>query len=133
LVSRKTASFDRSPADSSVSSKEQIVYRYFRLISRRDFQGLLELFDENAIINEPFSKETKGLYGKTDIENFLKVVVMANADLITRTIEFKNISEDSITALVVYERGNAINGQFTFNFELTESGRKIKRLRISFP
>lgn len=41
---------------------EDLVYEYFRLTLRKDIHHLLDLFTEDAIIHEPFSKhEDSGL------------------------------------------------------------------------
>jgi hypothetical protein len=110
---------------------EQMVNNYFYLISKRDVRGLLELFADDAVVNEPFSNVREGLRGKSAIEHFLKVAVMANAGM-RKTIEFTNKSEDSITALVTFERGDTIKGKFTFNSLLSSIGRKITMLTIRF-
>jgi hypothetical protein len=60
---------------------------YFRLIKNKDMDGLLNLFTEDCIIYEPFSKvstlyttkSTNGasLEGRFEIESFLNIVMMA--------------------------------------------------------
>jgi hypothetical protein len=54
----------------------------------KDLEGMLELFDHDAIVYEPFSKE-EGLYGISAIEPFLKVAMMANSEL-RRTVKMEN-------------------------------------------
>ncbi|MGE5660840.1 MAG: nuclear transport factor 2 family protein [Ignavibacteriales bacterium] len=71
----------------TLSANEQMVYDYFHLISKGEAQGLLELFADDAAVYEPFSNVREGLQGKSAIEHFLKVAVMANAGM-HRTIEF---------------------------------------------
>lgn len=116
---------------SVILPNEQIVYEYFRLISNKDVPGLLDLFAEDSVVYEPFSKED-GLRGKPKIEHFLKVAVMANAGL-KRTIGFVQKSADAITALVTFERGDSVKGRFSFLFATEEvSGKKIKELVIRF-
>lgn len=57
---------------------------------------------------------------------------MANAGM-QKTINFIDTAEDSITALVTYERGHTIKGKFSFNFVLLSNiGRKITMLTIRF-
>jgi hypothetical protein len=47
---------------------EDLVYEYFRLTLRKDIRHLLDLFTEDAIIHEPFSKqEDSGLKVNTII------------------------------------------------------------------
>jgi len=117
-------------------SNKEMVNRYFKLIGDKDVYHLLELFDEDAIVYEPFSKLNR-LEGKSRIENFLKVAFMANAGL-KRTIKFVDESEDSITAIVTFERGDSVTGKFAFIFrtKVDDLGnaisKKIAMLRIQF-
>ena len=128
VMSRRVAVAEHS----AVLSNEQLVNEYFRLISKKDVCGLLDLFAEDSVVFEPFSKEN-GLHGKSTIQHFLKVVVMANAGL-KRTITFDQKAVDAITALVTFERGDSVKGRFSFLFVIEEvSGRKkIKELKIRF-
>jgi Nuclear transport factor 2 (NTF2) domain len=113
-----------------VLTNKEIVNEYFRLISKRDVKGLVNLFSEDCTIYEPFSKEN-GLHGKYTIEHFFKVAVMANAG-ISRTIRFVENNKDSITALICFKRQSVLTGRFQFYFVTTESSKKIKTLRIEF-
>jgi hypothetical protein len=117
---------------SVILTNEQMVNEYFRLISNRDVQGLLDLFAEDSVVYEPFSKED-GLHGKSTIEYFLKVAVMASARL-KRTIAFVEKAADAITALVTFERGDSVKGRFSFLFAIQEvsGAKKIKELKIRF-
>jgi ketosteroid isomerase-like protein len=120
-----------------VLSNREMVNEYFRRITEKDVRGLLQLFDEDAVVFEPFSNVKNGLVGRTMIENFLKVVVMANAGL-KRTIRFVDEREDRVTAIVTFERGDSVTGKFAFNFVITTNsegvqvGKKIGMLRIEF-
>ena len=52
----------KSSKDRILLDNEDLVYDYFRLILRKDIRHLLDLFTEDAIIHEPFSKsEDSGL------------------------------------------------------------------------
>jgi ketosteroid isomerase-like protein len=121
----------------AVLSNREMVNEYFRLVTKKDIRGLLQLFDEDAVVFEPFSNVKNGLAGRTMIENFLKVVVMANAGF-RRTIRFVDESKDRITAIVTFERGDSITGKFAFNFVIrTDSdgvqvSKKIGMLKIEF-
>jgi|SRR5436853_1678111 len=128
IMSRRLAVAEHS----AVLANEQMVHEYFRLISKKDVYGLLDLFAEDSVVYEPFSKEN-GLHGKSTIQHFLKVAVMANAGL-KRTITFGQKAVDAITALVTFERGDSVKGSFSFLFVIEEvSGRKkIKELKIRF-
>ena len=115
---------------------EIIVKEYFSRIKSRDIEGILELFSDDAVIHEPFSRARR-LFGKTEIKPFLKSVIMANEGLqyeinIERQ---KNNHMNNFVALVIFRKGHEINSRFTFSFD--NSGKsniygKIKSLLIEF-
>jgi len=115
---------------------EIIVKEYFRRIKSRDIEGILELFSDDAVIHEPFSRARR-LFGKTEIKPFLKSVIIANEGLqyeinIERQ---KNNHTNNFVALVIFRKGHEINSRFTFSFD--NSGKstlygKIKSLLIEF-
>lgn len=141
-------------------SDEDIVFEYFRLIKSKDITGLLDLFADDAVVYEPFSKsddiqgKTMGLRGKRAIEPFLGVAVMANEGLrgnvtIDKSDKKTDGSEtrsNQICAIVTFERGDRITARFTFelispvnnnnndddNMKINQKERKIKSLRIQF-
>jgi SnoaL-like domain len=131
---------------------KSIVYEYFRLIKNKDIDGILNLFNENAVIYEPFSNIEGGLQGKSAIRPFFDVVLMAN-DGLQYKIEFvkaqdgsnnenKEDSNNQVTALVTFERGGTVQGQFTFKLRSEEEepyhyrgedrAKKIQTLHIEF-
>ena len=118
-------------------TNQQIVNKYFQSISNSDIHDLLELFDEDAVVHEPFSNIKQGLQGKSAIENFLRVAIMANAGL-KRTIKFVDETEDRITAIVTFERGDSVTGKFSFTFITSKdeksltSHKRIKVVKIEF-
>jgi hypothetical protein len=71
----------------NMDNRRQVVSDYFRLIMKKDMDGLLNLFTDDCIIYEPFSKvstlhnsdSTKKTYlkGRFEVEPFLKIVMMA--------------------------------------------------------
>jgi ketosteroid isomerase-like protein len=113
---------------------EEIVVRYFRHIDSKDIDSMLDLFDYDAIVYEPFSK-VGGLHGRSAIEPFLKVAMMANREL-RRTVKIektKKANDNEITALITFEKGEKVKGRFTFEFTEDDSGAKrIKSLHIEF-
>jgi hypothetical protein len=119
--------------ESTLRTGEQLVARYFKCIDSKDLDGLLELFDYDAEVYEPFSNIAGGLKGKSSIESFLKVAMMANSNL-QRTVKIENTNKpNSIKALTTFEKGDKVKGMFTFEFEGdASSGKKIKSLRIEF-
>jgi ketosteroid isomerase-like protein len=114
-------------------TSEEIVYQYFKYIDSKDLDGILDLFDYDAVVYEPFSNITGGLKGRSSIEPFLKVAMMANTTL-QRTIKFeKPTKPNKITALITFEKGDKVKGKFTFEFEDARTGgKKIKTLHIEF-
>lgn len=114
-------------------TSEEIVYQYFKCIDSKDLNGILDLFDYDAVVYEPFSNITGGLKGKSSIEPFLKVAMMANTSL-QRAIKIeKPTKPNKVTALITFEKGDKVKGKFTFEFEDAPAGvKKIKTLHIEF-
>lgn len=127
----------RTDSSFAVLSNREMVNEYFKRITNKDVRGLLQLFDEDAVVYEPFSNIKGGLVGRTTIENFLRVVVMANEGF-KRTIKFVDESEDRVTAIVTFERGDSVTGKFAFSFTIrgnsdgVQVSKKISTLRIEF-
>jgi hypothetical protein len=124
---------------------EDIVHEYFRLIKTKDMYRLLDLFAEDAVIDEPFSKSEAGkggLKGKSAIEPFLNVAMMVNAGLREEIeIEKSKLRSDHgikrVIAFVTFERGGKVKARFTFELSSEENynsqkQRKIRSLRIQF-
>ena len=140
----------------TLKSERDIVFEYFSRIREKDVSGLLDLFTDDAVIYEPFSKSeaiqgktTTGLHGKLSIEPFLGVVVMANEgvegnitiDRIYEKIDDSNSKSTEISANVTFERGDRIAARFTFelispatnnNINTNQNEKKIKSLHIQF-
>ena len=116
-------------------SNEETVFQYFKLIENKDIDGILDLFDYDAVVSEPFSK-SQGLRGKASIEPFLKVAVMANSGL-DRKIEIEKSANGKndphkLVALVTFEKGDKTKGRFTFKFTNSDGAKRIKSLHIEF-
>jgi len=115
---------------------EEIVARYFRYMDNKDLDGILDLFDYDAVVYEPFSK-VEELHGMSAIEPFFKVAMMANNEL-RRTIKIEktkkvNNNNNEITALTTFEKGDKVKGRFTFEFIEDDLGEKrVKSLHIEF-
>jgi hypothetical protein len=113
-----------------------IVQKYFNRIKNRDIEGVLDLFSDDPVIEEPFSK-SKILLGKSEIEPFLKSVIMANEGLeyeinIERQ---KNNHKNDLVAFVIFRKEHTINSKYTFSFENNNRSKinnKIRSLRIEF-
>jgi hypothetical protein len=140
----------RSSGSGTVRNKKKflcdnkdIVFEYFKLIKNKDIVNLMDLFAPDAIVYEPFSNITGGLKGKRAIESFLRIAIMANDTLQHRLViekeyelhETKSDPQDSnnntkvITALVIFEKGDALKSRFTF--ELTSQNSYNDRTSTS--
>ncbi|HET7285430.1 MAG TPA: nuclear transport factor 2 family protein [Nitrososphaeraceae archaeon] len=126
-------------------TNEDIVHEYFRLIKAQDLYGLLDLFTNDAVIYEPFSRSENGkvgLQGKSAIEPFIKVAMMANAELREEIeLEKPTIKGDNginhITAYAIFERGEKVKAIFTFELSSDENynsqkQKKIQSLHLQF-
>lgn len=109
--------------------REIIVQRYFNRIKAGDIEGLLDLFSDDSMIQEPFSR-SKVLLGKSKIEPFLRSVIMANEGLAYKiSIEKQKSNYNcNLVAFVMFCKEHIINSRFTFGFE----NNKIKSLTIEF-
>jgi ketosteroid isomerase-like protein len=128
----------KSEQVTAMPTNRQMVLQYFNLITRRDVGGLLDLFTEDATVYEPFSNLLDGLHGRSEMEHFFKIVVMANTGMNRKNIEFVaekgSENDDRITAFVTYERGDTIKSRLDFHFTtLGNLGKRIKTLKILFP
>jgi hypothetical protein len=81
----------------SKEDNHQIVSNYFSLIDKKDMRGLLNLFTDDCVIYEPFSRDSPSynndeivkscLNGRSEIESFFNIVMMASDGLLYE-IEF---------------------------------------------
>lgn len=112
---------------------EEAVSRYFRCIDNKDLSGILDLFDYDAVVYELFSNITGGLNGRSSIEPFLKVAMMANSTLRRTIIIEKPTKPNKVTALIIFEKGDKVKAKFRFEFTNGNSGEKtIRSLHIEF-
>jgi hypothetical protein len=123
----KTRTKERMPL-----TGEGMIYQYFKCIDSKDLSGILDLFDYDAVVYEPFSNIAGGLKGKSSIEPFLKVAMMANSNLQRRIKIEKPTKPNKITALITFEKGDKVESKFTFEFEDGSDRKKIKSLHIEF-
>jgi hypothetical protein len=144
----KTTTRKKQAILQSLKTTDAIVKAYFSLISEKHLDSLLELFDNDAVVYEPFSSESDGLRGKEMIKHFLKVVFMANTGL-QREIEFEKLTDNEAIALITFERGGSVKARFSFKLVTEENEnnsskiatttaaatagqKRIKELRIRF-
>ena len=93
-----------------------IVKNFFSLIEQSDIDGLVDLFDENCIVYEPFSKEN-GLQ-KNNLKPFFQVLVNTNNN-ITREVSFpeKRNKVNEIETLVTFNKDGMLRAKFIFNIK----------------
>lgn len=112
--------------------RQQRIIDYFDFINCGKTDELLNLFSEEAVIDEPFSKSL--VVGKLQIEMFLNTVIMANTGM-QADLEFPK-SDDGVSPLIAFVsfiKSSILKGKFTFEFndKGSEEG-KIKSLKIEF-
>jgi hypothetical protein len=136
-------------------TNKKIVEECFRLIKRKEIEGLKDLFWPDAIVYEPFSKLEQGLRGWSQIEPFLKIAIMANESLLHRILikEIKNkkninkdlqvyeenntSNNDIVEALLTFQKGQTLKAKFKFELSnelqnINSSENKIRSLHIQF-
>lgn len=124
-----------APLQKGKKTTRRLVLEYFERIKAGDIRGLLNLFSNDSVICEPFSK-TKCLSGKLEIEPFLETVIMVIKGMRydIRMERDQDIDEDRVVALVTFHRGGSVSGKFSFQFNHNGevSGTTIKTLNIEF-
>lgn len=114
------------------------VYDYFKSIKEKDIDNLIDLFEDQAEIQEPFSKESP-LRDKHNFRSFFQIVCMANKELVN-DIFFEDATDDNaLSVLCTFQKGKTVCARFSFlfgpNMRMNAKGimeRKIKRLQIQF-
>jgi hypothetical protein len=112
------------------------VYSYFRAIKEKDIDNLIDMFEDEAVIHEPFSKEAQ-LRDKRDFKSFFQIVCMVNEEL-EHELFFEDATDDNRTSvLCTFQRGETVWGRFSFGFgpstRTNSKGiieRKIEKLQI---
>ena len=113
---------------------EIIAREYFKRIKSGDVHGLLELFSDDSVIYEPFSR-SKRLSGKSEIEPFLKSVIMANEglqyeiEIVKQNDNHKKRQNNILVALVIFRKDNEIRSRFTFGFEKSDGFKLVRRIK----
>ena len=114
------------------------VYSYFRAIKEKNIDNLVDMFEDEAVIQEPFSKETQ-LQDKRNFRSFFQIVCMANEDL-EHDLFFEDATDDNGTSvLCTFQRGGTVCARFNFRFgtstRMNAKGiieRRIAKLQIQF-
>ena len=120
----------------SISQSHELVLDYFQRVRSSDIIGLMNLFSEDSVIYEPFSK-SKCLMGKSEIEPFLRTVVMANKGM-QYELEIEksgqSIGENMVIVFVRFNKVGSIASKFRFEFQPKDESNslKIKTIHIEF-
>ena len=99
--------------------RESLVSDYFQRVRSGDISGLLSLFSDDSMIYEPFSK-SKCLVGKSEIEPFLRTVIIANKGMQYKLdIEEpgQGADENWLFVLVRFSKGGSTTSKFRFEFQ----------------
>jgi hypothetical protein len=125
----------------SENNSHHIVLKYFRFIDQKDMHSLLNLFTDDCIIYEPFSRwqssyDNDGigktrLKGRSEIESFLNVVMMAS-DGLQHEIEFidDSINDNEQMYDIVTSTSTSIVSALA-TFYTSQGGDKLKE-RLTF-
>jgi RimJ/RimL family protein N-acetyltransferase len=117
-----------------MTANQKLVFECIKLASQNKIEELLELFADDVIIYEPFSKKEEGLHGKPAVRSYLNMMTLASDDSLHYNISIEEDSNDKIVALVVFEKGDKITAKFAF--EMTPSkdnkNKKIRVVRVEF-
>ena len=116
--------------------RESLVSDYFKLVSSGDVSGLSNLFSDDSMIYEPFSK-SECLIGKSEIVPFLRTVIMANKGMhYNLEIEKPEQSSDEnlVFVLVRFSKGGSTTCKFRFEFQPRDESNclRIKTIHIEF-
>lgn len=120
----------------SISQSHELVLDYFQRVRSSDITGLMNLFSEDSVIYEPFSK-SKCVIGKSEIEPFLRTVVMANKGM-QYDLEIEksgqSTAENMVIVLVRFNKVGSIASKFRFEFQPQDESDslKIKTMHIEF-
>lgn len=114
------------------------VYSYFRAIKEKDIDKLVDMFEDDAVIQEPFSKEAH-LQDKRNFRSFFQIVCMANEEL-EHDLFFEDATDNNgISVLCTFQKGEKVYTRFSFRFSsstrMNAKGiieRKIAKLQIQF-
>jgi hypothetical protein len=126
---------NRYVAPNRLNTNQKLVFECFKLASQNKIEELLELFSDDVIIYEPFSKkEEEGLHGKPAVRSYLNMMTLASDDSLRYDISIEEDSNDKIVARVVFEKGDKITAKFAFEMTRSKNNRnkKIRVVRVEF-
>jgi len=114
------------------------LYNYFRAIKEKDIDNLVDMFEDDAVIHEPFSKERQ-LRGKREFKSFFQIVCLASEGSDYDLYFEEGTDDNGASILCTFQRGETICARFCFQFgssiRVNRRGiieRKIENLQIQF-
>jgi len=123
--------------DRKTLPERNTIQSYFRAIKRKDID-LVDMFEDEGVIHEPFSKEVL-LRDKRDFKPFFQVICMTFEELEHDLLIEDVTNRDGLSILCTFQRGESVCVRFTFRFgpnsRMNTRGameRKIQKLQIQF-
>ena len=101
--------------DRNMLSEKNTIQNYFRAIRRKDINNLVDMFEDEAVIHEPFSKEVQ-LRDKLDFRPFFQVICMAIEELKHDLLIEEATDENGLSVLCTFQRGETVCARFNFQF-----------------
>jgi hypothetical protein len=121
--------------DRILLEEEDLVYEYFRLVSRRDIHHFLNLFTEDAIIHDMFRKEVyKIADGNSLLMTMMTIYYRPAYEKVPSEwyidCYYYNESHRSITCALSTVQKIKILFTFKFDYDSNSNNRRIKFLHI---
>ena len=114
------------------------LYSYFRANKEKDIDNLVDMFEDDAVIHEPFSKEHQ-LRDKRDFKSFFQIVCMASEGFDYDLYFEEGTDDNRASVLCTFQRGETVCARFCFQFgsstRMNRKGmieRKIEKLQIQY-
>lgn len=110
--------------------KKRTVFNFFNAIKEKNVRNMLDLFDDNCFVREPFSNEIK-LDGKDDLKSFFSTMCYV-CDGVDCSLSFdEEDKEFESNARCEFRLGDSVTGYFRFKFKpFSGDTEKIKSLKI---
>lgn len=108
-----------------------MIFNFFNAIKEKDVKDMLDLFDDNCAVIEPFSIETRW-DGKDNLESFFSTMCYA-CDGVDCSLSFDEGDKDfESNAKCEFQLGDSVTGFFRFKFKpFSSDTEKIKSLKIN--
>lgn len=133
-----SSSVIKSRKDRIFLEDEDLVYEYFRLVSRKDIRHSLNLFSKDAVIHEPFTeKEGQGLSVKPLIMTIMRIHDLMHYSPYEKLhIEwldrYHNENHRSISCALTVQRSKKILFNFKLGYDNDNDKSNLRNRRIKF-